>query len=124
MHRVPAHGFVRSLHDRKRNAARIRPRHPGLALNVLWRTMQRQTRMRSRVWLFSWRKNFTISREKSTKTLRAQTGAKRERDSAKQKKWSGLRKCLMPDHPVRSTKGGFATSLLMSRPPLLIQAEL
>jgi hypothetical protein len=26
-----------------------------------------------------------------------------------------------PDHPVRSIKGGFATSLLMSRPPLLYQ---
>jgi hypothetical protein len=27
----------------------------------------------------------------------------------------------VPDHPVRSIKGGFATSFLMSRPPLLYQ---
>ena len=27
----------------------------------------------------------------------------------------------MPDHPVRSIKGGFAASLLMSRPPLLFE---
>ena len=28
---------------------------------------------------------------------------------------------VMRDHPVRSIKGGFAASLLMSRPPLLYQ---
>ena len=34
--------------------------------------------------------------------------------------WSGKTKCFgMPDHPVRSIKGSFAASLLMSRPPLL-----
>src|SRR6516165_2406267 len=27
----------------------------------------------------------------------------------------------VPDHPVRSIKGGFATSFLMSRPPLLYE---
>jgi hypothetical protein len=31
-------------------------------------------------------------------------------------------KCFVaPDHPVRSIKGGFAASLLKSRPPLLYQ---
>jgi hypothetical protein len=31
-------------------------------------------------------------------------------------------KCFVrPDHPVRSIKGGFAASFLMSRPPLLCQ---
>ena len=54
-----------------------------------------------------------------------QMGAKRERDSAKHKEWSGTPKCfVMPDHPVRSIKGSCATALLMSRPPLLYQAEL
>jgi hypothetical protein len=28
---------------------------------------------------------------------------------------------VLPDHPVRSIKGGFAASFLMSRPPLLYQ---
>ena len=28
---------------------------------------------------------------------------------------------VMPDHPVHSINGGFAASLLMSRPPLLYQ---
>ena len=51
-----------------------------------------------------------------------QTGAKRERDSAKREKWSGTpKRFVMRDHPVRSIKGGLAASFLMSRPPLLYQ---
>src|SRR5215470_18027031 len=38
---------------------------------------------------------------------------------APQTGWSGKPKCfLVPDHPVRSLKGGFAASFLMSRTPL------
>ena len=51
-----------------------------------------------------------------------QTGAKRERDSAKHKKWSAFRKvssCVTT--PAAPSKGGFAASLLMSRPPLLFE---
>ena len=29
--------------------------------------------------------------------------------------------CVMPDHPGRSSKSGFAASFLISRPPLLYQ---
>jgi hypothetical protein len=50
------------------------------------------------------------------------TGAKRERVSAKHQGWSGMPKCFVtPDHPVRSIKGGFAPSLVRSRPPLLYE---
>jgi hypothetical protein len=42
--------------------------------------------------------------------------------SSAQTGWSGIPKCfVMRDHPVRSIKGGFAASLLMSRPPLLFE---
>ena len=41
---------------------------------------------------------------------------------APQTEWSGMpKRFVVPDHSVRSIKGGFAASLLMSRPPLLCQ---
>jgi hypothetical protein len=54
-------------------------------------------------------------------SLAPQTGAKRERDSAKHQVVSMPKCFVVCDHPVRFIKGGFAASFLMSLPPLLFE---